>query len=399
MIFKLAFRNIFRNTRRTVLTISMMVFGYIFFSMFISLSDGVYGNIINQFILERTGHVQIHHIGFLENPNLLKNISNYQNLLKDLDKKKQIVTLAPRIKSGALAFGEKKHLGVEVIGIDPDLEKKMTNINERVKIGSYFTKKRTVIVGKRVSEVLKIGIGEKIILISQGADGSVANDIFEIEGIIAAENESFDDSVVYMSISTAQDFYSLFGKIHEIAIRLNQNIAMNFSNDLNQKLDSSLIASPWQVVESDFYKAMEADKRSDSIGRMIFMLVVIIGVLNTILMSILERTQEFGVLKALGTRPIHLFKLILIETTFLSLISIFFGALLSLGINYYLSKYGIEFEPFEYGGMRFDKMLGVINFRTFYLPAITIIVSSLVVTIFPALKAARVTPVDAMRSI
>lgn len=398
LLLKLAIRNISRNKRRSFLTITMMAFGYILFSFFISLGDGAYGNIIDKFIRERTGHFQIHANNYLDNPRLNRSIKDYNKLMEELSQVEDIKAIAPRIHGGALAFGEKKNLGVEIVGVDKLKEPKVTTLAERVNKGEFLTE-GAVVVGKKIAKVLELNLGSELVLISQGADGSVANDIFIVGGIIDPEDDSIDDNVVYMTIAQAQQFLFLPGQVHELTIGLVKMNTNKIAQELKSKLPKKLELNSWQVVEKDFYKAMEADRAGDVIGRFIFMIVIAIGVLNTVLMSTLERMREFGVLRAIGTRPNIIFGLITLETGTMAMIGIFIGFFISLVLNYYFSIYGIQMEPFEYGGMKFDKMVAVINLRSFVIPLYTVLFSSLFVSIFPALKAARVIPAKAMREI
>jgi putative ABC transport system permease protein len=398
VLTKLAWRNIYRNKRRTVLTISMMTLGYVLFSFFISLADGAYNDIIEKFIRERTGNIQIHRQGYLDNPRLNQTIKDYNKIIsKHIHPHKLSYSL--RVKSGALAFGEKKSMGVEVIGLEPQLESKITTLKDRVNVGEYLSIDQ-VVIGKKVAEVLKLKLKDQLVLISQAADGSIANDVFMIGGIIRPDSgsESFDDRVVYMPLIMAQHFYALDEKVHEIVLKSKTDERL-LAKQLNDALPDGLKASTWQEVEKEFYRAMQVDRKGDLIGRMIFMLVVVIGVLNTILMSILERKKEFAVLKALGTRPNNIFFLITLETLIMAVISVTVGAILALIINGYFSVVGIEFTPFEYGGMRFDKMVATLNMRSFVIPGLTIIGSAVFVSMFPAYMAAKVIPFEAMRKL
>lgn len=394
IVFKIAWRNILRNKRRTVLTVSMMTFGYVLFSFFIALGDGAYKNVINQFINARTGEFQLNHGDYLENPKLYKTIPKYKKIISKLEMNEDIKGVAPRIHGGALGFYKNKTVGAQVWGIDFQKEEKLTTLKARITSGSFPNDYSEVIIGKKIAKVLKLEIGGELILISSGADGSIANDKFIVKGIISPEETGQDDFMVYMQLSTAQDFFSMWGQVHSLMIR--GNIEKNdFSKlDLNDKLT----LSTWKEVESDFYKAMQADKKGDAIGKFIIMLVVAIGVLNAVLMSILERRKEFGVLKAIGTKPIQLFQLITIETMIIGVISIVFGVLIAFGVNTYFSIYGIEMEePIHYGGMVFNEMKAIVDKDGFITPAWVILFTSFIVSLYPAYKAAKTIPVEAMR--
>ena len=144
---------------------------------------------------------------------------------------------------------------------------------------------------------------------------------------------------------------------------------------------------------------MKADQQGDAISRWVIMFIVAIGVLNTVLMSVLERTREYGVLKAVGTTPIQIFGLVICEVVIITLGSICVGALLGVLVNYLLSIYGITYpEEITYGGMKIKTLYAVVNLRSVIIPAITVMVSATVVSLFPAIKAARIMPARAMRT-
>ena len=204
-----------------------------------------------------------------------------------------------------------------------------------------------------------------------------------------------------MHINSIQKFLSLGNRIHEIAIVLSDHSkAMKTASLIKAALgDASLEVDPWQVVESQFYRAMQADIKGNWYTIVVFTIIIAFGVLNTILMIIFERTREFGVLKAIGTRPFQIFLLIMLESIFLSIISIIIGSIMGIFANWMLSIYGIAYPvPIEYGGYVFDKLTAKITIRSLVLPTAIIFGTALLVSILPALRAARIIPVKAMRA-
>lgn len=393
IVFKLAWRNIRRNQRRTLLTVSMMTFGFVLFSFFIALGDGAYSNIINQFINARTGEIQIHKLDYLENPKLYKTIPKYNKKIQELESMEGVKGVAPRIHGGALSFHKNKTVGTVVWGVDFDKERALTTLKNRISLGSLPTDFGQVVIGKKIAKVLKLNLDDELILISSGADGSIANDKYIVKGIISPKEAGQDDFMVYMNLESAQDFFSMWGQVHSLMVRTTESIEDFKTKEIGNKLT----ISSWKEVEADFYKAMLADKKGDAIGKLIIMLVVAIGVLNAVLMSILERQKEFGVLKAIGTKPFQLFQLITLETLFIAIISIGFGSIIAFFVNTYFSIHGIEFsEPIEYGGMVFDKIQAIVDLHVFIFPSCVILLTAVLVSLYPAYKAAKTIPVEAM---
>ena len=403
IIFKIAFRSIFRQKRRSILTALSMFGGFFLSAFFIGFSDGSYNQIINMFTRNNLGHIQIHESSYLDKPSLYKTIEDYENIYKELQNIKEVDAFTPRIYSAGIVSVGEKSTGVKITGVDHRRENIATNFNKKVFEGDVFSGENSyeVIIGKGLAKVLKASPGEELVVISQGADGSIANDSFKIVGLSKSGNELEDRITMYIPIKVAQELLVLEGRIHEIAVTIKKLSAVPEITELiNEKIGSDKIqADPWQVFAKSFYNAMKADVEGMWVMLVIIMFVVAVGVLNTVLMSVLERRREYGVLKAMGTKPKDIIKLILTEINILAIICIVFGSIAALGINYYLSINGITLpEPFSYGGMDFQHMTSEINLRSFVIPAVIVILSATIVGFFPALKAAKTDPAKAMRT-
>ena len=426
----LAFRNILRNKRRSLFTIISLGGGYFLLSIMLSMSEGSYNHIINVFTRDHTGHIQIHKQDYLQRASLYKTIDNIDELLTSLQQVPQVLSIAPRIYGPSLAYGKNKTFPANVIGISPQHEAQTTFLKHKVQQGQYLTTGITAsgyfpaMIGYSLAKNLRLNVGDELVLISQGIDGSIANDIFEVTAIVGTA-DSFERLNVYLSLTAMQTFLSMKNtSVHELAMSLkHQSDAEKVAQQLQHYLDGlfsntstskdltlsshspakekqpQLTVSPWQVVESSFYNSMQADKKGNYISMAIIIFIVSIGVLNTILMGTLERTREFGVLKAIGTRPLALFKLIMLESFILAIISCFFGALLALPFNYWLAVVGIAMpEPIDMGGITFATLLGEVSYFVMGLPLLVVIGSTLCVSLIPAIRAARIVPLKALQS-
>lgn len=402
LMFKIAFRNIFRQKRRTILTALSMFGGFFLAAFFIGFSDGSYGDIINMFTKNEMGHIQIHEKTYLNTPSIYKTINDYGSIERILKNTKGIQNYSPRVySSGIVSVGEKS-TGAKIIGIEAEKENLNTNFYKKIKEGKKFSPQLSneVMVGKGLQKILKAKPGEDLVIVTQGADGSIANDKYKIVGIIDSGNEISDRISLYMPIGKAQELLTLGNKIHEVVITVNSlkkvlPVAEKLKSDLSA---TDLSVEPWQIFAKSFYNAMKADQQGMWIMLLIIVLVVAVGVLNTVLMSVLERRKEYGVLKAVGTNPMEIIKLILYEVNILAVICIILGSVLALAVNYWLSNHGIKLpQAFSYGGMKFEVMRTEINLRSFIIPAVTVLISATFVSIFPAIKAAKTDPARAMR--
>ncbi len=403
LTLKIIFRNILRRKRRSILTCLMSSAGFVIVSISMGMSDGSYMGIIDLITRDQTGHVQIHKKGYLNRPSLYNTINNPDSIIKKLNSSGFVCALAPRVYSSVLAFAGKKTTGIRITGIDPEMEIRTTRIKLKVSKGRFLLKTpaKEVLISDSLSKALSIGLNDELILIGQAADGSIANDRFMVIGINSSNGADFSGMNCYMHIKTAQEFLFLSGRIHEIAIILHEHakskkIAKLLSEKLNNK---SLDVDPWQVIKKEFYQAMKTDLRGQRLSFIILMIVVGTGILDTVIMTILERTQEFGLLKAMGTRPQVLIKFILGETVALSCMGIFCGFIIAFAINMILTKHGIYLpEPFYFGGVYITKIQSVISFHIFLVPAILTLVTALAASVFPACRAAYIPPAKAINA-
>ncbi|MCY4552980.1 MAG: ABC transporter permease [Candidatus Poribacteria bacterium] len=403
MILKIAFRNTFRQKRRTILTGLAMIVGFTLLSLTIGLSDGAYGNIITMFTRNRIGHIQVHREGYLDKPSLYKTIDNTSAVGETIQSVTGVEAWTPRVYGAGLGSVGEKSTVIQIIGVDVARETEATRFDKKVIEGSTLSEIQSheAVIGKGLAKVASATVGSEIVIVSQGADGSIANDVYKIVGIVESGDDITDRVACYLHIDDAQELLVLEGRVHEIVVIVsNINRVDKITSAIETQLnDSTLDVAPWQVVAKSFYRAMQTDQQGDAISRLVIMLIVAIGVLNTVLMSVLERTREYGVLKAVGTKPVQIFWLVVCEVVIIALGSICVGVLLGVLVNYLLSIYGITYpEEITYGGMKLKTLYAEVNVRCLVIPAITVMLSAAIVSLFPAIKAARIMPAKAMRT-
>lgn len=403
MILKIAFRNIFRQKRRTILTVLAMMVGFTLTAIFIGWSDGIYSNIITMFTRNRTGHIQVHHEGYLDRPSIYKTMQDYEKIGERIQNNTGVESWSPRLYAAGLGSVGEKSTAVRVVGIDLKRENKATEFYQKIVKGRTFIANapNEAVIGKGLAKILDADLESELVIFSQAADGSIANDLYKIVGIAESGDDITDRMTCYLNLASAQELFVLDERIHELIVIVSNinkvnKIAESIEGSLN---DSTLEIAPWQEVAKSFYNAMQTDKQGDAIGRFVIILIVAMGVLNTVLMSVMERTREYGLLKAVGTKPRQIFSLIVCEVIIIALASIIIGAIIGTTINYLLSVYGISLsEPFTFGGMKFDELNAEVNIRTFTIPTITVLFSAVLVSLYPAIKAARILPAKAMRT-
>ncbi len=402
LILKMAYRNIFRQKRRTLFTALSMFGGFIMAAVFIGWADGSYDHIIDNFTRNTFGQIQIHEKDYLDRPSLFRTIENVQEIDRKLRQVKTVESWAPRVYSAGLAALNESTTAVRIMGIDPQKEDKTANFSRKIVEGRYFSAlpDHEAIIGRGLANVLKARLNDQIVIVTQGADGSIANDLYTLKAIIDSGDEVSDRTSFFLHLRDTQSLLVLGRKVHEVAIIVHKlKQAVPTSAVIRESLqDPRLAVEPWQVFARSFYIAMRADLQGMWVSLLVIVLVVAVGVLNTVLMAVLERQREYGILKAVGTKPVQIIRLVLAEVAILASCSIVLGAIVSLALNSFLSHHGIHIShAITYGGMKFQALQSEINARSFYIPALTVFLSAALVGFFPALRAARTNPAKSMR--
>lgn len=380
------------------MTALSMAGGYILFVFSMSLLEGSWSNVVDIFTLDHTGHIQVHKDDYAKRPKIHKTIENPTVVETTLKNHEDVTGWAPRVYSSALAYGGNKTSIAQIFGIDPEREPTVTRILQKISAGKYFSAQPNAdgyfpaMIGRGLANSLKLDVGGEIVLISSGADGSIANDIFIITAIIG-NTTSFDRLGVFLPLTVAQEFLSIGGEVHEFALLArdkhdNEQLAAEL-----QSLMPSLKVSPWQQIEATFYRTMQSDKQGNYFTMALIVFIVFIGVLNTVLMSVLERTKEFGVLKSIGCRPSELVKLIFIETVMLASISITVGLALILPVIAWFTEVGIKLDiSVDMGGVVFDTMKGDLSAYVVFMPMGFMLLTAALISLPPGLRAARIQP-------
>lgn len=400
---KVAFRNVLRQKRRTLLTVLTMMGGFALAAISIAWSDGSYNVIIDKFTRTQLGHIQIHGKGYLDRPTLYNTVNDYEQVGTEVSRVEGVVSWTPRIYSAGLASAADKSAGVRIIGIDPVRENEATYFNKKIVKGRPFDPDSSlqVILGEGLAEVLKADTGDEVVVVSQGADGSIANDLYRVVALVQSGNDIADQTAFYLTLSDAQDLLVLYGRVHEIAIVIEDlDDVLVMTDVIEQHLaNPELDVESWQEFAHEFYVAMKADQQGNWIMLLIIVLIVATGVLNTVLMTVLERRREYGVLRAMGVRQFQVVRLVLYEVALMAIGSMVIGFFVALGVNYWLSIYGVTIpDPITYGGVEFSTLYSEINLRSFLIPAVTVFVSAVTISLFPAAMAARTAPARAMRA-
>jgi len=405
-LIQLAWKNIWRRKARTIISISSLWFTMTIIIFSKSMMDGTYGHMIEYTIHRFVSYIQIHDENWLDEK-ILSNSTNWNpeqdEILKSTD---GITAFSKRIRTGGLiSFGEQTR-GAQIIGIDPKNEQKVTNFHQKIKTGKFLENDTTsaCLIGDELAEKMKMEIGDTLVIMSYDRYGTISATLSPVGGILNIGDLQLDGFTVFISIGEAEMLTSLNGKISEIAINIEDESQINdIVSELKSKVSGNYDIAKWEKISPEALQMIAMDKASGIFSMMLLLLIVGFGILNTIYMSIMERTHEFGILQAIGVYRISLASLVFVEIIMLLGISGFISTVGSIPALLYLAHNPIELSgnmAKVYEDMGFA---AVWYFRYSMSPFLMangfVIGSSLILSIFPLLKIQKMKVVEALRNV
>ena len=404
MYLQLAWRNIWRNKRRTMIILTAVIIGV--WSMIIlgALMRGIAVGMVKNGIATLTGHIQIHHQGYRDDPaiqNSISNPSDVENVLKNV--LPDDARWSRRVRVNAVASNAHYSTGVTLVGIDPVSEAKISFIGAAITRGRYLTPddQNGILIGEAMLDKFETKLGRKLVLMSQDMDGEIASRAFRIVGIFRAEMESTEKQFVFILREPSQKMLKLDKGISEISILLTEKAD---DQRLERELKTALPSGQFEIQNwRELLPFQTAYLRILDGFMYIWYLVVFVamgfGIVNTTLMAVYERMREFGLLKALGMKPWWIVREVLTESLLLLLTGLVIGNLLGLLSVYTLSVRGIDLSAMaagaEYAGMT-RIIYPALDLKDFLVANLVVLLLGMLVSVYPAAKAAKFTPVEAL---
>ena len=403
-LLKISWRNVWRSKLRSLVVILSVVFGILGGIIMIAMSYGLNEERMNNAVETYLSHIQIHNNLFREDYNIKHTINNLDNLEKSLNEDKRVVSYTKRIILNGMLSNSNGSYGIQIKGVNPETEKKVTNTHEKLIEGEYFNTKRdnTILVGKKLADKLNLNLKSKVVITFQDEFNELTSLLYRVEGIFKSGNSRYDESNVFVkNISITKNLPSFSG-IHEIPILLTD---IELRNSVKKDL---ILLSPNNIVEAwdDISKDLAYANEMLAAVLYIFMMIILIGlsfgIVNTMLMAILERKKEIGMLMSIGMNRYKIFLMICFETTFLSMIALPFGLISSYLIVEYYSVVGIDLSIVEAGLENFGvgtRLYLKVPQEQYVVVAIMVFMISIISSIFPSLRALKINPVDATKTI
>ncbi len=406
---KIAWRNVLRNKRRSIITFSAVSLGLAVLIFFQSLNEGSLDLIINGIIESGVGHIQIHHRGFHKEPSIEIAVEYPEEILKQLERFSEIKAKTERIKTGGLITSSAKSTATAIWGIDPEQESKLAQLGDQIIKGNYLNQSDShqVLIGKDLAEFLQVDVSDKIVLFTQGADGSLANEAYRVKGILQTNSPLLDRGTAFLTLADAQQLTVLGNKVSEIVMLIsNSDLSTQVANRIRAALPESLEVLSWQEAAPYLIQGIEIRRAFALILALIVFSITALGIMNTFVMAIFERIHELGVMMAIGTKPQQIIWMVIAEAVFLASLGIFFGTIIGLSVASYYSVHGIDLGSLtnipkglglnvKIGSIMYSKIIPqqVINF------IVLVFLTTIVAVLYPAIKAARLKPVEAIRFI
>ncbi len=344
---KLAWRNIWRNKRRTIITISSVFFAMFFALVMRGLQVGSYSHWTDSIVQAFTGYIQIHHKGYWDDQTLENTFVHVEELQNEILATENVSRVIPRLESFALASTGEKTKGILVVGIDPEKELDLTHPDRKIEEGQYLDQNPNgVMVSGRLAEFLNLELNDTLTLLSQGYHGVSAAGIYPVIAIMDIPNPQLDSRLVYLSIETAQQFYGAYDRLTSYVLNLeDQNKLESTVSMLRQKLDPDAYeVMDWKELNPEIVQQIQSDQASGYIMLALLYLIVGFGVLGTLIMMTNERKREFAVMVAVGMQKTRLGGILTIEMFIMGFLGIITGIAGSLPVILYLQNNPIHFK-------------------------------------------------------
>jgi putative ABC transport system permease protein len=397
MLIALSWRNVWRNARRSIITMTALGIGVAGIVSLFSFREIANEAIVGDLTAGLIGHLQIHALGYQEAPSVGLVVQNPVQVEAALHGALPGAQSERRVLGAGLAGSQDRSAPVMVLGLEPGV-----STLYRVSEGHDLGAAKEVLVGKDLANDLELKIGSELVLVSQAADGSVANDRYTVAGLFTSSSAEMDGNAVAMPLAEAQSFFALGEGVHQLVVRLptQKEDVTPEAQALRSALDlKTLEALSWSEMLPQMKTSMDTKRKNQSVVDFIIFLIVGLGVFNAMTMAVFERTREFGVLGSLGTRPRRILAMVMLESMWQGVLGFTVGVAVAAAILYAVGS--SDLSSMLGGDVMGVRMPTHLDLRL--LPgslkgaAITAFLTACLGALVPALRAMRLKPVEALR--
>lgn len=404
----LSWRNLWRNKRRTLIVIFSIVLGVASSLINDSYGVGIMNQMVDNLIKSHDSNVQIHKSVFRDNKKINDVIPDSKKIESILKKMRNINGYSVRVICFGLISSAANSSGVSIVGIEPDFERKVTDIHKKIITGKYISYGRNeIVISKKVADKLEVEIGDKVVAVASDANGNVSSHLFRVVGIYRSGISEYDNINVYVPIYDIQEMLNIGDNVHEISVsiedyrkssELKEKILDEFNNNEIESMNYDV--TTFQEIMPMMMTFLDVYQQWSYIIYLIIGLAVLFGVVNMMLMTVMERINEFGVIMSIGIKRSQLIRMIIYESLLIGCIGTIIGFILGLAIYYPLSIYGIDMSQFSESMSSFglpNQIYPELNINVVINTLLIIPLVTMIAGIFPAIKAVRLQPSEAVR--
>ena len=400
---KLAWRNVFRNKRRTIIAGIAIGVGLATLIFTDALMQGMKANMVRSATAAYFGEGQIHRQNFRLTQDVDKTIHRLEDVIADLKQDSEVEAFTRRTMSFGMISSPANVSSVMFVGLDPETEKRISHIDNNTQQGEFFSGSdtRDIVIGSELADLLEVSLGDRVVItVSQAGSGALAQDMFRVSGIYHFNIKEMDGGFAFVRLGKAQEMLGIGTGVHEIALKFR---SLEFAAE-----DNTLFWEKYSVNGNEAVSWMVLLPQLKSVLSMVWVSLVFMaillfgivafGIINTLFMSLYERMFEFGVIRAVGTRPGGVRRLVVFEAGALAVLSIAMGTILGLIITFVVMKTGIDYRGIELAGTTFYELLyPEIHIRQFLIYPAAVFLFTLLVGFYPAGVASRMSISEALR--
>jgi ABC-type lipoprotein release transport system permease subunit len=405
MMILIGWRNLWRNKRRSIIMLGALVVGLWGLVMIYGANRSMIEGMVDLAIMSHTAHVQVHRQGYHDNPDINTVIEDYAGMVEKIKGAGHVVAASPRAKVRSMLSSSYGSNGVMLVGIDPEAEAEVTTVAGNMVDGDCLKAgdRNRIIIGASLADKLKVRPGKKLVIYARDANKELKVLGVKVAGTFDTGTDMVDKFIAFVPLSYFQENLGIENRIHEVAIRIDDDrnldqvkIAVSAAVEAN----SGLEVLTWR----EMFPFLDQIFSLSAIGNYIMLVIVVIaislGIANTMVMSVFERFREIGIMKAIGTRPLQIFNIVLVESVSLAITGLVLGSAISYATLLVWDRYGLDLSLFS-------KSLSSIGMPSVYYPIvyfedwlmtwIAVVVLAVGSSLYPAIKAARKNPVEAIR--
>lgn len=405
LLFAVAWRNLWRNPRRTGLSAGGIAFAILLLVFSMSLQSGSYSTMIDTATGLLSGHIQVQARGYLDNPRLRDTVENAAAVRGKVEAVAGVTGTAMRSSAFALVALEERAFAAQIVGVEPAREREITTLPERVRDGRYLGggSAREAVIGSGLARNIGAALGSEIVILGTAMQGGVAAMVLEVVGIIESGMPELDRVLVQVRLSDFGEAFGLTDAVSMIVVRTedvsrSRDVAVNIADVLD---DDGLTVVPWNDLVPELEQAIELDRVSGYFFYVLLAAMVVFSIVNTFIMTVFERTREFGTLMSIGGRPGFIVALLQLESLLLAILGTGVGLLLGAALTLYFAEVGIYLGEAGAEIMRQfhmpERLHPSLNFTGVWLAPLLMLVATQFAALVPALRVRRLDPVEARR--